>query len=190
MVAFHSAQYFLIQQIDGPSGAPSPRVGKSDIQPRRVLVHALQGVARGCSALYLSRFPFSGLPCIAPYCAPLVSESGLSGRMVSAGGRKPLASAARVGAGSCKLVGGDGPIAQQVGVRAARRGDLPALAPPQPPERRPNERPSAHPRSPLAPRARGPGRGGCGRAGRPRTPLATGAFRRGRCALSGDGKSS
>ena len=38
--------------------------------------------------------------------------------------------AARVGAGSCRLVGGDGTIAQQIGVRAARGGGLPALAPP------------------------------------------------------------
>jgi hypothetical protein len=38
--------------------------------------------------------------------------------------------AARVGAGSCRLVGGDGTLAQQIGVRAARGGGLPALAPP------------------------------------------------------------
>jgi hypothetical protein len=38
--------------------------------------------------------------------------------------------AARVGVGSCRLVGGDGTLAQQIGVRAARGGGLPALAPP------------------------------------------------------------
>src|SRR5215203_3401239 len=38
---------------------------------------------------------------------------------------------ARVAVSSCKLLGGDGPIAQQVGVREARRGDLPTFAPPQ-----------------------------------------------------------
>ena len=93
--------------------------------------------------------------------------------------------AARVGAGSCTLVGSDGTLAQQVGVRAPRRGGLPALAPPQPPEWRPDERPGARPRSPLAPRARRRGRGGDCRAGRPRTPPATRPFRRRRSTLSG-----
>src|ERR671917_1208223 len=131
---------------------------------------------------YLRVF-FSDLLRVAPYCVP----GGI--RVVSAGGHKLLASPARVPVSSCKLVDGDGPIAQQAGIRAARRGDLPALAPPQPPERPPDQRPSTRPRSPLAPRARRPGRGGCARSGRSRTRLAAGAFRRGRYTLSGDGKS-
>ena len=97
-------------------------------------------------------------------------------------------SGGRGAAGSCKLVGGDGAIAQQVGVRAARGGDVPALAPPQPQERRPDQRPGARPRLPLAPRASRPGRGGHSRAGGPRRPMAAGAFRRGRPTLSGDGQ--
>src|SRR5215207_11017617 len=141
----------------------------------------MQGIA---NCAYLSGFLCSGLLSVAPYSAP----GGV--RVVSAGGREALASAARVAACSCKLLGGNGPLAQQVGVRAARRGGLPALAPPQPTERRFDERPSARPRSPLAPRARRPGRGGCGSVGRPRTTLATGPFRRGRSVLSSNGKSS
>src|SRR5215207_761025 len=141
----------------------------------------LQGIA---NPAYLSHFLFPGLLRIASLCV----RGGV--RVVSAGGREAFASAARVAACSCKLLGGDGPLAQQVGVRAARRGGLPALAPPQPTERRSDERPSARPRSPLAPRARRPGRGGCGSVGRPRTTLATGPFRRGRSVLSSNGKSS
>src|SRR5215212_11342006 len=129
-----------------------------------------RGLHELANTAFLRRFLVSGLHAIAPYRA----RGGV--RVVSAGGHKLLASPARVAAGSCKLVGGDGPAAQQVSVRAARRGGLPALAPPQPPERRPDQRPSARPRSPLAPRASRSGSGGCARSGRPRTPLAAGAF--------------
>src|SRR5215217_5008037 len=132
------------------------------------------------NSTYLSLVPCSALPCVAPYCAP----DGV--RVVSAEGHKLLASPARVSLSSCKLVGSDGAIAQQVGVRAARRGDLSALAPPQPKEWRSDQRSGARPRSPLAPTARRSGRGGCARSGRSRTPMAAGAFRRRRSALSGD----
>jgi hypothetical protein len=147
------------------------RTRTADLLQLRVITQALQGVQRCANHAFLSSFLSSDLPNVAPYCVP----GGI--RVVSARGHKLLASLARVAAGSCKLVGGDGPAAQQVSVRAARRGSVPALAPPQPPERRPDQRPSARPRSPLAPRASRSGSGGCARSGRPRTPLAAGAFR-------------
>ena len=48
----------------------------------------------------------------------------------SRGVSEEITGRARVGAGWCRLVGGDGTLAQQIGVRAARGGGLPALAPP------------------------------------------------------------
>src|SRR5215216_2127438 len=103
-----------------------------------------RGLHELANTAFLRRFLVSGLHAIAPYRA----RGGV--RVVSAGGHKLLASPARVALSSCKLLRSDGPIAQQVGVRAARRGGLPALAPPQPSERRPDQRSVAHSRSPLA----------------------------------------
>src|SRR5688572_18045703 len=34
----------------------------------RVIIHALQELARRCNPAYLSRFLFSALPCVASYC--------------------------------------------------------------------------------------------------------------------------
>src|SRR5215210_1537779 len=171
----------LLFGVQGPNkGAAGP--ARSPIQPSSTVPWgATRGLQETANPAFLGGFLYSGLLRVTLYCVP----GGV--RVVPAGGHKLLASPARVAAGSCKLVGGDGPVAQQVGVRAARRGDLPALATPQPQERRPDQRPSARPRSPLAPRATRPGRGGWTRSGRPRTPSAAGAFRRGRFALSDDG---
>ena len=179
---FRSPSSTSRSSVNFGSGAPgndNRESGSLDKQRRRVTIWVLQGFASLCKPPISKQFAFSALPHVTPYCVPV----GVSGRT------KALASAARVATCSCKLLGGDGPLAQQVGVRAARRGGVPALAPPQPTERRSDERPSA-PRSPLAPRARRPGRGGCGSAGRPRTTLATGPFRRRRSVLSSNGKSS
>ena len=68
------------------------------------------------------------------YSSTLVSYGTATGMETELGRisfrRRLCARAARVGAGSCRLVGGDGTLAQQIGVRAARGGGLPALAPP------------------------------------------------------------
>src|SRR5215210_5909593 len=44
------------------------------------MIHVLQGFAGACKSPYPGRFRFSGLPCVAAYCAPggvrMVSEAG------------------------------------------------------------------------------------------------------------------
>ena len=86
------------------------RVKRADERTRTANLISLRVIRQALHELANPAF-LGGLLCsallrVAPYCAPC----GV--RVVPAGGRKALASPARVAAGSCKLVGGDGPLAQ------------------------------------------------------------------------------